>query len=97
MQREACPPGLLRPAFYRLGIRDMSSYSFYSQTAKELGFEELHFIDLSKNTPTHYRRFREEVQKRHDDLVQMTSPEFVDKTLKSIEPWMEGYEKGYMQ
>ncbi|MGB5897169.1 MAG: methyltransferase domain-containing protein [Geitlerinemataceae cyanobacterium] len=97
MQSETCPPGLLQPAFERLGIENMGSYRFYSQTAKELGFEELHFIDLSKNVPTHYRRFGEEVRKRYDEMVSLTSPDFVDKTLKSIKPWIEYYEKGYMQ
>jgi SAM-dependent methyltransferase len=97
LQSETCPPGVLQPAFDRLGIRDMGSDRFYSQTAKELGFEALHFIDLSQNVPIHYRRFGEEVQKRYDEVVQLTSPEFADKTLKSIAPWIEYYEQGYMQ
>lgn len=96
MQSETFPPGALQPAFERLGISDMGSYLFYSQTAKELGFEELHFIDLSQNVPTHYRRFREEVQKRYDEVVKMTSSEFADKTLNSIQPWIERYEQGYI-
>ncbi|AOY83443.1 methyltransferase domain-containing protein [Moorena producens JHB] len=97
MQKETCPPGLLQPAFDRLGIKDMGSYRFYSQTAQELGFEELHFIDLSENAPIHYRRFGKEVRERYEEVVRITSTEFADKTLKSIEPWIEYYEKGYMQ
>lgn len=97
MQSETCPPGLLQPAFERLGIKNMGSLNFYRQTAQDLGFEELHFIDLSCNVPTHYRRFGAEVRKRYEDLVQITSTEFVDKTLNSIEPWIEYYEQGYMQ
>ncbi|MGD1716705.1 SAM-dependent methyltransferase [Dapis sp. BLCC M172] len=97
MQSETCPPGALQPAFDRLGISDMGSYRSYSQMAKEFGFEEVHFIDLSQNVPTHYRRFQEEVRKRYDELVKLTSTEFVDKTLNSIQPWIERYEQGYMQ
>lgn len=97
MQSQTCPPGALQPAFDRLGISDMGSYRFYSQTAKELGFEELNFIDLSQNVPIHYRRFGEEVQKRYDEVVKLTSTEFADKTLNSIQPWIERYEQGYMQ
>ena len=97
MQSETCPPEVLQPAFERLGINDMGSYRFYSQTAKELGFEELNFIDLSQNVPIHYRRFGEEVQKRYDEVVKLTSTEFADKTLNSIQPWIERYEQGYMQ
>ncbi|NEO38579.1 MAG: methyltransferase domain-containing protein [Moorea sp. SIOASIH] len=97
MQKETCPPGLLQPAFDRLGIKDMGSYRFYSQTAQELGFEELHFIDLSENVPIHYRRFGKEVRVRYQEVVRITSTELADKTLKSIEPWIEYYEKGYMQ
>ncbi|NEO93524.1 MAG: methyltransferase domain-containing protein [Moorea sp. SIO3G5] len=97
MQKETCPPGLLQPAFDRLGIKDMGSYRFYSQTAQELGFEELHFIDLSENVPIHYRRFGKEVRDRYQEVVTITSTELADKTLKSIEPWIEYYEKGYMQ
>jgi sarcosine/dimethylglycine N-methyltransferase len=97
MQSETCPSGHLQSAFDRLGINDMGSYQFYSQTAKELGFAELNFIDLSNNVPMHYRRFSREVRDRYQEMVSLTSEEFVDKTLKSIEPWIEYYEKGYMQ
>ncbi len=97
MQSETCPPGLLQPAFERLGINNMGSLSFYRQTTKELGFEELDFIDLSLNVPTHYQRFGEEVRKGYNELEKITSTEFVDKTLKSIKPWIEYYEQGYMQ
>ena len=97
MESETCPPGALQPAFDRLGISDMGSYRFYSQTLKDLGFEELNFIDLSQNVAIHYRRFREEVQKRYNEVVKLTSTEFVDKTLDSIQPWIERYEQGYMQ
>ncbi|MCL2927012.1 MAG: methyltransferase domain-containing protein [Trichodesmium sp. MAG_R01] len=97
MESETCPPGALQPAFDRLGISDMGSYRFYSQTLKYLGFEELNFIDLSQNVPIHYRRFREEVQKKYNEVVKLTSTEFVDKTLNSIQPWIERYEQGYMQ
>ena len=97
MESATCPPGLLQPAFERLGINNMGSLSFYRQTAQDLGFEELHFIDLSSHVPTHYRRFGEEVRKRYEEVVNITSPEFVDKTLKSIEPWIDYYQQGYMQ
>ncbi|NEO31727.1 MAG: methyltransferase domain-containing protein [Symploca sp. SIO3C6] len=97
MQSETSPPGLLQPAFERLGISDMGSHHFYSKTLKNLGFEELNFIDISKNVPIHYRRFGEEVRKRYQEVVKITSPEFADKTLKSIEPWIDYYQKGYMQ
>ena len=97
MESETCPPGALQPAFDRLGISEMGSYRFYGQTLKELGFEELNFIDLSQNVAIHYRRFREEVQKRYNEVVKLTSTEFVDKTLNSIQPWIERYEQGYMQ
>ncbi len=97
MQSATCQPGLLQPAFDRLGIKNMGSLSFYRQTAQDLGFEELNFIDLSPNVPTHYRRFGEEVRKRYEEVVKITSTEFADKTLKSIEPWIEYYQKEYMQ
>lgn len=97
MQSETCPPGLLQAAFDRLGIKNMGSLNFYRQTAQDLGFEELHFIDLSSNVPIHYRRFKAEVSQRYQELVQITSSEFVDQTLSSIDPWIEYYEQGYMQ
>lgn len=97
MQSATCPPGLLQPAFDRLGIKNMGSLKFYRQTARDLGFEELSFSDLSLNVPIHYRRFGEEVKNRYEELVSITSSEFVEKTLNSIAPWIEYYEQGYMQ
>ena len=97
MQRATCPPGLLQPAFERLGIKDMGAYGFYTQTAQELGFEERHFIDLSPNVPIHYQRFGQIVRDRYAEMVTLTSQAFVDKTLSSLEPWIEYYQQGYMQ
>ena len=97
MQSATCPPGLLDPAFARLGIKNMGSLEFYRQTAADLGFKELHFIDLSENVPIHYKRFGQQIRDRYQELVQITSAEFVTKTLNSIDPWIEYYEQGYMQ
>ncbi|MEL7039147.1 MAG: methyltransferase domain-containing protein [Cyanobacteria bacterium J06592_8] len=97
LRNHNCSPEKLRPAFNRLQIKDAGSFHFYQSTLQELGFVEIQVIDLSQHVSTHYIRFRDDILKRYEEILEQTSKEAIDKTLKSIEPWIDFYQKGDMQ
>jgi len=97
LQNDNCSAEKLQPAFNRLQINDAGSFSFYRNTLQELGFQEIKVIDLSEHVSTHYIRFQDEILKHHEEIIKQTSKEFIEQTLKSIEPWITFYQKGDMQ
>jgi sarcosine/dimethylglycine N-methyltransferase len=97
LQNDNCSSEQLQPAFNRLQVDDAGSFLFYRNTLEELGFKKISVVDLSKHVHTHYIRIREELMMRYDELIKQTSKEAIDNTLKSIEPWINFYQKGEMQ
>ena len=97
LQSENCSPEILQPAFNRLQIKNAGSFQFYRRTLQELGFKEIKIVDLSENVSTHYIRFRDELLKQQDELSKKISLESINQTLKSIEPWIDFYQRGLMQ
>lgn len=97
LRNHDCSPEKLQPAFNRLQIQDAGSFHFYKSTLQELGFEEIETTDLSHHVSTHYIRFRDEILERYEEILEETSKAAIEKTLKSIEPWINFYQKGDMQ
>ncbi|MEM8642706.1 MAG: methyltransferase domain-containing protein [Cyanobacteria bacterium P01_G01_bin.54] len=97
LRNHNCPPEQLQPAFDRLQIKDMGSFHFYQSVLQELGFKEIQVIDISRHVSTHYIRFRYELLDRYEEMIEKTSKEAINKALKSIEPWIDFYQKGDMQ
>lgn len=92
----ALPDGL-QEAFKQLQISNAGSFPFYRHTLQELGFKELKAIDLSEHVNTHYIRFREEILKHSEEIIEQTSKKFIDHFLERIESWRMFYQKSYIQ
>ena len=97
LRNHDCSPEQLQSAFNRLQIKDAGSFLFYQNTLQELSFEEIKVIDFSQHVSTHYIRFRDEILQRYEEILEQTSKAAIDKTIKSIEPWIDFYKKGKMQ
>ncbi len=96
MQSDTCPEGVLQPILNRIHLDSLGSFAFYRQVAKELGFEELHMVDLSEYLPIHYGRVRQELQSRYDEIVANVSKDYVDRMITGLGHWVEGGQKGYL-
>lgn len=96
MQSDNCPEGVLQPILNRIHLDSLGSFAFYRQVAKELGFEELHMVDLSEYLPIHYGRVRQELQNRYDEIVENVSKDYVDRMITGLGHWVEGGQKGHL-
>jgi sarcosine/dimethylglycine N-methyltransferase len=96
MQSDDCPDGVLQPILDRIHLDTLGSVAFYRQVAKELGFQEFQFEDLTENLPAHYGRVRQELQSRYDELVNTISKEYIDRMIIGLGHWVEGGKNGYL-
>ena len=96
MQADDCPEGLLQPILDRIHLEDLGAPAFYRAAAEKAGLCEVGFDDLTQHLVTHYARVLEETEKRGDDLLEVVSPEYIERMKKGLRHWIEGGEKGYL-
>lgn len=97
VQDNSCSSEILQSALARLGTTDMGSIGLYRQSLEEIGFELIDNFDWTEHVITHYFRYREEMQNRYHEIAEITSKEYLDKTLESTAFWLECYQKRFMQ
>jgi sarcosine/dimethylglycine N-methyltransferase len=99
MQSDDCPPGVLQPVLDRIHLDSLGSPQFYHDTARELGFNDVQFTNLTENLATHYSRVREELRKRYEQQKQTLSisKEYVERMVQGLGHWVEAGQKGYLR
>jgi len=96
MQADDCPPDVLQPVYDRIHLDSLGSFAFYRKTAGELGLEEVRCVDLSHQLRNHYARVREELQGRYDEMIEVSTREYVDRMLAGLGHWVEAADRGYL-
>ena len=96
MQSNDCPEGVLQPVLDRIHLQSLASPNFYQQTAEELGFELLEFVDLSENLAIHYGRVLQEVESRYDEMLEHCSKDYLDRMKQGLQHWIDAGQKGYL-
>jgi sarcosine/dimethylglycine N-methyltransferase len=96
MQSDDCPNEVLQPVLDRLFLDSMGSLSFYTQTANELGFEQIQFIEMTKHLVNHYTRVLNEVEVHYNDLSRLCSQEYIDRMKVGLNHWIDSGNKGYL-
>lgn len=99
MQSDDCPPGVLQPVLDRIHLDSLGSPQFYHDTARELGFNNVQFTNLTENLATHYSRVREELLRRYEQQKQSLSisKEYVERMVQGLGHWVEAGQKGYLR
>lgn len=83
--------------FSDLHLESLSSYSKYDYLAKELGFSEIQFIDLSENVSINYYRLLKKMKRMQEEMNSLFSPEFTSKMEQRLKNWVEAGEKGFIK
>ncbi len=96
MQADDCPEGVLQPVYDRIHLQSLGSFGFYKETAEKLGLETVNVVDLTPNLRNHYARVREELTRNYDELVGLSSKEYLDRMLVGLENWVKAADSGYM-
>jgi len=96
MQHEEVPEGVLQPVYDRIHLQSLGSFEFYRRTCKKLGFEPNSIVDLSKHLARHYGRVREELRSNYDEIVRISSKEYVDRMIEGLGHWIDAGNAGYL-
>lgn len=96
MQSDDCPEGVLEPVLDRIHLDTLGSFAFYRQQAERLGWEEVKVVNLTPQLVNHYTRVREELTRRHDELSNKLSTEYVERMIQGLGHWITAGKNGYL-
>ncbi len=82
----------LQPIYDRIHLPDLASIGFYRDALTARGFEEVETEVLTHQLATHYRRVREDLLARQDELGLPDT--FVARMSAGLGLWVEGAAKG---
>jgi cyclopropane fatty-acyl-phospholipid synthase-like methyltransferase len=96
MQADDCPAGVLQPVYDRIHLRNLGSFGFYRQAASDVGFDVLNIDDLTPQLRNHYHQVSVALQERCDEIVQLSSQDYVDRMLLGLDAWISAADEGYL-
>lgn len=96
MQADECPEGVLQPIYDRIHLISLGSPGFYRDYAKQIGFQDMGYVNLDKYLPLHYSRVLDEMESRESELEQVVSKEYIQNMKKGLRYWIDGGKKGYL-
>lgn len=94
MQADDCPPGTLQAVLDRIHLESLGSFAFYRRTLGGLGFTEVGVHDLSPQLGCHYRRVRDELRGRYQEMCRLSTQDYVDRMLAGLDAWIEASAAG---
>lgn len=96
MQADDCPEGVLEPVLARIHLDSLGSVQFYRQVARDFGWQELEFENLSPQLTNHYGSVRRELETRYEQLQPECSREYLDRMKTGLGHWVEAGNNGYL-
>lgn len=97
MQAEDARPEDLQPVLERIHLSSMGSIPFYQKAAGKYGLVEEKIIDHSKQLGNHYSHVLEELQRRHDELVEVCGKDYTSRMTKGLEHWIDASGKDLLK
>lgn len=85
----------LQPIYDRIHLPDLASIGFYRDGLTARGFTEVETEELTGQLGTHYRRVREEMLARKDELG--LPDDFVTRMSAGLNHWVEGAANGNLR
>ena len=93
MQADKLPdPGALQPIYDRIHLPDLASIGFYRKALTARGFTEVETEELTRQLGTHYRRIREDLLARKEELG--LPGDFVSRMSAGLGHWVDGAANG---
>ncbi len=96
MQADDCPEGVLQPILDRIHLETLGSPSFYRESLRQLGCEEVTCEDHTQQLVNHYSRVLQETQRRESEVKSVVSQAYIDRMKTGLGHWIEGGKNGYL-
>lgn len=82
----------MQPIYDRIHLPDLASIGFYREELQKRGFEVVEIEELTHQLGTHYRRVREDLLAKQQELG--LSDEFVERMSNGLTHWVDGAAAG---
>lgn len=96
MQADDVPLDQLKPVFERIHLDSLGSVAFYREAAHKHGLQEVKVRLMTDQLRTHYATVRARLQERYDEMIELSSKEYVDRMLVGLQHWVDAADKGYL-
>lgn len=96
MRSDTCPEGVLQPILDRIHLGDLGSPGFYKAQARQLGWKDHGFEDLTHQLVNHYTRVLETTEDLGPELERKVSPAYIERMKKGLGHWIEGGKAGHL-
>ena len=83
--------------FSTLHQESFAPYSLYDNLAKEVGFSQIQFIDLSENISVNYYRLLQKMQTLQQSKTKMFSADFTERMSRRLKDWEKAGENGLIK
>ena len=97
MQDKDASVAELKPVLDRIHLSSLATPESYLADAKELGFSECDFTDLSQQLPRHYQRVFEELEVQQNNPNLDCSKEYVERMKLGLNHWVNAGNKGLLR
>lgn len=97
MQADDCPAGALQPVLDRIHLDSLASPGWYREALRELGMEEVAWLDHTAHLVTHYTRVREDLERRYAEMTARSGREYVDRMLRGLGHWVDAGGRGLLR
>ena len=96
MRADDCPEGVLGPILERIHLPDLGSPGFYKSVARDLGWRDLGFEDISHQLPRHYARVLRTLDEETPNLAGKVSSGYIERMKTGLSHWVAGGNAGHL-
>ncbi|HKJ34111.1 MAG TPA: methyltransferase domain-containing protein [Balneolales bacterium] len=96
MKSDDCDDEVLQPILDRIHLESMASPEYYKKLAKENGFKDIEYEELTEHLIRHYAHILKETEANEEQLLNDVSQEYLDNMKKGLNHWVNGGQKGYL-
>ena len=84
----------IQPILDRIALSTMATPGFYTGGLEKRGLSAVTFHDHAAQLPTHYRRVREELVAREQELASTISADYITNMKAGLQHWVDGGNAG---
>ncbi len=90
MMSDDCPEGVLQPILDRIHLETLGCPSFYRETSKKYGMEEVEFEEHTPQLANHYARVLKETEDRESEILDAVSGDYIARMKTGLQHWVNG-------
>ncbi len=96
MKADHCPDDVLQPILDRIHLSDLGSPGFYKQVARQLGWHDRGFEEMTDQLVMHYTRVLQTTESMESELEGKVSADYIERMKAGLRHWINGGSQGHL-